>query len=123
MESPIPVVKTIQPGGATLTEDASTDSFDVSGAQRALIWVRAGSGTAGIMTFEHSFDNGVSWEQCNEVLDTLSADGSAPVLTTPAAPSDVLYKVDPHSGPCLIRARISTAWVTSAPEVRALAIF
>lgn len=111
----IPAASTLQAGGGTLTGNGT--SLDLGGAHRAVLFIATTTGTAGIFTFEHSFDGGQVWSQCNEVRDAAAADSAAAITATAAGQADKLLKVDPHNGPCLLRARISTAWVTSAPAV------
>lgn len=97
-------------------------SIDLTGASRAMIVLTSIAGTAGIYTFEISRDGGTNWEAANAVRLGSTADSVAVVAATPAGAPAAVYKVDQINGPALLRARISTAWVTSAPAVTAYRI-
>lgn len=104
----------------TLSGNGST--VDITGALRTLILLTSIDGTAGIYTFEISRDGGQNWVAAAAVRDASAADSSALVAATPAGAPAALYKVDHVPGPALLRARISTNWVTSAPQVDAITI-
>ena len=126
--------------------DDGTQWYDISGAQRVLIWQidssESGDGTAGIDCVEVSHDGGSQWY----------ADGTGPVPATgllasadddagtvlvagalnaagvePATVAAGMFKFGPFEGPTLIRigrdtsnrgsGGVGTDWVTSAPAV------
>lgn len=87
-------------------------------AKRHLIYIGASAGTAGIFTFERSHDDGVNW--VTQSVTRLS-DGVA-ITATAAAENDDCYLVAVQDGDNLIRARISTAWVTASPAVTHIAL-
>lgn len=121
-----------------------TQSYDVTGAQRILIWqINNGTaGTAGIDCVEISHDGGSQWyaDGTGNVPNTgllASADDDAGTVLTAGAlnaagvePATVevgMFKFGPYEGPTLIRVSrdtsnrgsggVGTDWVTGAPTV------
>jgi len=127
--------------------DGTTDGtqhFDVSGAQRVLIWqINDGTdGTAGIDCVEVSHDGGSQWiaDGTNNLPATgllASADDDAGTVLVagalnaagvePATVEAGMFKFGPFEGPTLIRVNrdtsarglggVGTDWVTGAPTV------
>lgn len=87
-------------------------------AKNTLIYIGASAGTAGIFTFERSADEGVTWVAQSV---TRLSDGTA-ITATAAAENDDCYLVAGVDGDNLLRARISTAWVTASPAVTLIAL-
>lgn len=123
-----------------------TQSYDITGAQRVLIWQidssSSGDGGAGIDCVEISHDNGTQWiaDGTNNIPATgllCSADDDAGTVLVagalnaagvePATVAGGMFKFGPFEGPTLIRIGRDTSnrgaggvgvdWTTSAPAV------
>lgn len=88
-------------------------SASVQGAKAVVIGIGKSTGTAGIYTFEQSTDDGANWTACPV---TRLSDGAS-VTTTNAGESGETFILPLIDGDSMIRVRISTNWVTSAPAV------
>lgn len=107
---------------AANTLSGNGSSVDITGAIRTFIVFTSIAGTAGVYTFEISYDGGNNWVAANAVRDAAGADTGAIVASTPAGAPLAVYKVDHIDGQALFRARISTNWATNAPAVTAYTI-
>lgn len=112
----IPAWKTLQNAATS----GNGSSADITGAQRVLLFVRpSGTVTGGAITFEISRDEGVTWAEvasaAGQQADSAAATGSL------SATVAWVYKIANISGPCKLRARISTN-VTGGGNVSVYAI-
>lgn len=93
---------------------------DITGAQRVLLFVfPQGTITGGALTFEISRDEGVTWAEVPSAAPHLA--DSAMSLGTRDVSFAWVYKIANISGPCKLRARISTN-VTGGGDVSVYAI-
>ncbi len=105
------VTRTALQTSGTLTGNGST--ADVTGAQAVIIGITKSTGTAGVYTFERSPDEGQNWS----TLSVTRLSTGASVTATTAGESGETFVASLVDGDQLVRARISTAWVTTAPAV------
>jgi len=119
----------------------NTKSFDITGAQRILIYqvndTAGADGTAGIDVVCYSKDGGVQWAAATDLLALNSEDSTGTVVaggilnaagvepTTKVA----LFKAGPFEGPTAVRVfryvtdlASSVAWATTAPGVYMVAV-
>jgi hypothetical protein len=117
----------------------NTKSFDVTGAQRLLIWQidNGTAGTAGIDVVCYSKDGGANWTAATDLLADSSDDSTGTVVAggilNAAGVEPVgkvaIWKAGPFEGPTAVRIfryvtdlAASAAWVTGAPGVYCAAI-
>lgn len=99
----------------TLTGNGST--ADASGCNCVVFVVEsAPTGTAGIYTFEKSTDDGANWSALS-VTDVLTGAALAGSASAAARDGFTVIADEGLDGDILVRARISTNWVTAAPAV------
>lgn len=106
---------TLQASG-TLTGNGSSGS--IQGGKSAIISIGKSTGTAGVYTFEQSTDEGAEFS----TIPVVRASTGASVTATTAAESGEAFIVPLVDGDTVVRARISTAWVTAAPSVTLVVI-
>lgn len=94
------------------------EAVEVNGAKAVVFVSGESAGTAGIITFERSTDEGQNWSAMNV---TRASDGST-ITATAAAEDGNAYVASQVDGDVRVRARISTAFVTASPLVTLLVI-
>ncbi len=97
---------------ATNTLSGNGSSGAIAGAKAAILSITKATGTAGVYTFEKSHDEGAEWSP----LSVVRSSTGASVTATTAAESGESFIVPLIDGDVVVRARISTNWVTSAPS-------
>ena len=88
-------------------------AVSVQGGKAVIFGIGKSTGTAGIYTFEQSFDDGANWS----ALTVVRLSDGASITATNAAESGETFIAPLLDGDAMVRVRISTNWVTTAPAV------
>lgn len=107
-----------QAQAAATTATGNGTAVDVSGANSVIFVIKKSSGTAGVVTFEESLDDGQNWSS----LSCTRASDGASVTATSAGESGDAFVASMKDGDRQVRARISTAWVTAGALVEVVAL-